>query len=53
MIEKFKSVFLPLRVKLIILFFVLIITPFLISGVVTFTRYSKSVEESTKVFQWN
>lgn len=50
MIEKFKSVFLPLRVKLIILFFVLIITPFLISGFVTFTRYSKSVEESTKVY---
>lgn len=50
MFEKFKGVFLPLRVKLIILFFVLIITPFLISGFVTFTKYSKSVEESTKVY---
>ncbi len=50
MLKKIKEVFLPLRVKLIIIFFVLIITPFLISGYVTFTKYSKSVEESTGVY---
>lgn len=50
MFEKFKSIFLPLRVKLVIIFFVLIVTPFLISGFVTYTKYSKSVEESTRTY---
>lgn len=50
MFKKLKRVFLPLRAKLIIIFFVLIITPFLFSGFVTYTKYNSSVEKSTGVY---
>ena len=42
--------FLPLQAKFIIWSFLLIIIPFLISGIVTYSKYSASVEENARTY---
>lgn len=44
---KFRSMFLPLRTKFIILFCLLITIPFLIIGTITYQKYSADVERNT------
>lgn len=45
-----KQVFISLRTKVIVLFFLLITIPFLISGIITYRKYSQNVESSTKSY---
>lgn len=48
MINKPVRFFLPLRAKLIFIFLGLIVMPFLISGFITYKKYTKSIEDSLR-----
>ncbi|MFC4776578.1 sensor histidine kinase [Paenibacillus sp. GCM10023252] len=50
MMRKLTGPFLPLRIKFIILFVVLIIIPFAVSGAITYSRYTSDVERTSGEF---
>jgi two-component system sensor histidine kinase YesM len=43
-------IYLPLRIKFIILFFILITVPFAVSGFVTYNKYTGNVEENAQSY---
>ncbi|MHA6480857.1 cache domain-containing sensor histidine kinase [Paenibacillus sp. strain BS8-2] len=45
--ERMKAVYLPLRIKFMILFCFLIVIPFVVIGTITYLKYSEGVERNT------